>query len=110
MQEIKNFEDLRNVVEQPKPILLDFYADWCGPCRAQLPVVEKLAERYADDFVIHKVNVDKARDVAAEFNIRSIPALFFIQNKEVKEGLVGFHSEAQLEAKIQNYLAVNAGQ
>lgn len=105
MKEIKNIQELINTIEQPKPVLLDFYADWCGPCRTQLPVVEKLAERYAEDFVIQKVNVDKAPDVAGEFNVRSIPALFFIKDKQIVEGLVGYQSESVLDSKIQGHLA-----
>jgi len=106
MKSIKNVEDFRQIVEQDKPILLDFYADWCGPCKAMLPTVEKLAEEYKDDFVIAKVNVDQNQELAAHFQVRSIPALFFIQGKELKEKLVGAQSRTTLENKIQQYSAV----
>ena len=101
MKEITKVKELITIIEQDKPILLDFYADWCGPCRTLMPVVERLAERYEKDFVIRKINVDKAPELAAEFNVRSIPALFFIKDQAVQEGMVGYHTEAALESKIK---------
>ena len=103
MKEIKNLNEYNQVVESGKPVLLDFFADWCGPCRVLLPTVEKLAEKHADDFVIAKVNVDKNPELAQQFGVRSIPALFFVQDGKVQEGLVGLQSEALLESKIQQY-------
>jgi len=103
MKEIKNLEDFKNVVESGKPVLLDFYADWCGPCRALLPTVEKLANKHADNFEIVKVNVDKNRELAQQFQVRSIPALFFIKDGKVQERLTGVQMESALEAKIQTY-------
>ena len=104
MKSINNVRELDALVQQPKPVLLDFYADWCGPCKALLPTVEKLADKYEGDFEIRKVNVDESPELAARFQVRSIPALFFIQNGKVKEGLVGYQSEAVLEQKINDYL------
>ncbi len=106
MKQIKNFEDFEAIKNQDKPVLLDFYADWCGPCQALLPTVEKLASKYEDDFLIRKVNVDQFRELSAQFEVRSIPALFVLKDGEVKESLVGFKSESQLESIIQNHLAV----
>ena len=103
MKEIKNFKEFEKVIENGKPVLLDFYADWCGPCRALLPTVEKLAEKHSEDFEIVKVNVDNNAELAQHFGVRSIPALFFIKDKEVVEKLVGVQTEAALEAKIQSY-------
>jgi len=103
MKEIKNVADFNNIIESGKPVLLDFYADWCGPCRALLPTVEKLAEKHADNFEIVKVNVDKNQELAQKFQVRSIPALFFIKNGKVQERLTGVQLESALEAKIQAY-------
>ena len=105
MKQIKNFEEFEALKNQDKPVLLDFYANWCGPCQALLPVVEKLASKYEDDFLIRKVNVDQFRELSAQFEVRSIPALFVLKDGEVKESLVGFKSESQLESIIQNHLA-----
>ncbi len=104
MKEIKNVEDFKNIIDSGKPVLLDFYADWCGPCQALLPTIEKLAEKHSDNFEIAKVNVDQNQELAMHFQVRSIPALFFIQDGEVKEQLVGYQGESALEEKIQGYL------
>lgn len=103
MKEIKNVEEFKNIIDSGKPVLLDFYADWCGPCQALLPTIEKLAEKHNDHFEIAKVNVDTNRDLAQQFGVRSIPALFFIQDGKVVEQLSGVQSEHVLETKIQNY-------
>jgi thioredoxin len=106
MKSIKNVAEYQAVVESGKPVLLDFYADWCGPCQILLPTVEKLSEKYADEFVIAKVNVDENPELAQQFGVRSIPALFFVQNGEVKESLVGVQTETSLDKKIQEYALV----
>lgn len=103
MREVANIQDYNAIVKGNKPVLLDFYADWCGPCQTLLPVVEKLATKHESDFVIAKVNVDNNRELAQKFGVRSIPALFFIQNGEVKEHLNGVQSEAVLDSKIHQY-------
>ena len=105
MKEIKNLQEFKDIMAAEKPVLLDFYADWCGPCQALLPTVEKLAEKHKDDFEIVKVNVDQNRALAQHFKVRSIPALFFIQGGEVKEHLSGVQTEAVLDKKIHAYLA-----
>ncbi len=103
MREVANIEDFNTIVKGNKPVLLDFYADWCGPCQSLLPTVEKLAAKHESDFVIAKVNVDNNRELAQKFGVRSIPALFFLQSGEVKEHLGGVQSESVLESKIQQY-------
>ena len=103
MKEIKNVADFKSIIETGKPVLLDFYANWCGPCRALLPTVEKLAETHAEDFEIVKVNVDTNRELAQQFGVSSIPALFFLKDGEVQERLVGVQTESVLESKIQQY-------
>ena len=103
MKEIKSIKDFNEVVKSDRPVLLDFYADWCGPCVALLPTIEKLAAKYEGDFVIAKVNVDKNPEIAKQFSIRSIPALFFIKDQAVQEKLIGGQSEDVLESKIQSY-------
>lgn len=103
MKEIKNIEDFKSVINSGKPVLLDFYADWCGPCRALLPTVEKLADKHRDHFEIAKVNVDLNGELAQHFGVRSIPALFFLKDGQVQEQLSGVQTEATLESKIQSY-------
>lgn len=103
MKEIKNLNEFQEIIQSDKPILLDFYANWCGPCIALLPTVEKLAAKHQDNFIIAKINVDTNKELAQKFAIRSIPALFFIKDGEVKERLVGGQTEQVLESKIQSY-------
>lgn len=104
MKEIKDVKAFEALVSQDKPVLLDFYADWCGPCQALLPTVEKLAEKYENDFEIRKVNVDKNPQLAQQFKVRSIPALFVLKDKKVEKALVGLQSEHALEQVIQEFL------
>lgn len=103
MRKINNVSEFQAIAAQNKPILLDFYADWCGPCRMQLPIVEELADKYSDEFIMAKVNVDEVGELAQEFGVRSIPSLFFLQGGEIKERLVGIQTAATLEKKIESY-------
>jgi len=103
MLKINSIAEFQEIVKGDKPILLDFYADWCGPCQALLPVVEKLAVKHKSDFIIAKVNVDKNPELSQQFAVRSIPALFFIQDGETKESLSGLRAERELEEKILHY-------
>ena len=104
MKEIKDIKAFEALVNQDKPILLDFYADWCGPCQTLLPTIEKLAEKYEKDFEIRKINVDKNPQLAQQFKVRSIPALFVVKDKKVEKSLVGLQSEHALEKIIQEFL------
>lgn len=103
MQTISNKDDYQKLLDSGKPMLLDFYADWCGPCKVMLPIVDRLADEHKDSFSIAKVNVDKNRELAQEFGVRSIPALFFLKDGEIVERLTGVQSAASLEKKIQTY-------
>lgn len=100
MKTIQNIEDFNAVMSQGKPVMLDFYADWCGPCQALLPTVDKLSKEYEGKIEIQKVNVDQNRELAMKFGIRSIPALFFIENEEVRDKVVGAIPEAQIRQKL----------
>ncbi|MCL4110088.1 UNVERIFIED_CONTAM: hypothetical protein GTU68_057318 [Idotea baltica] len=84
--------------------MLDFYADWCGPCQSLLPTVEKLAEEFKDKVEIVKINVDDQQEIASKFQVRSIPALFFMQGNKVKASHKGGASEITLRKKIKALL------
>ncbi len=103
MKELKNLTEYNEFINEGKPVLLDFYADWCGPCKVLLPTVEKLADRHSEDFNIAKVNVDTNPELAQQFGVRSIPALFFLQDGKVVDQMVGIQTESSLDAKIQAY-------
>jgi thioredoxin 1 len=104
MKTIENNSDYEKVINQEKPVLLDFYADWCGPCQSLLPTVEKLSEEYEGKVEIQKVNVDQNRDLAIKYGVRSIPALFFIKDTEIVERLNGVVSESTLKGKLEALL------
>ena len=106
MKAIANIQEFQKVIDQDKPVLLDFYADWCGPCQALLPTVERLAEKYKEDFIVRKINVDKNPQLAQQFKVRSIPALFILKDKEIQEKFVGMQSEQALDKLIQAQLQV----
>ena len=105
MREIKNISDYRNLVHSDKPILIDFYADWCGPCQAQLPILEKFAANNEGTIEVAKVNVDHNSDLAQQYGVRSIPALFFIQDNKVVERFVGIQSEKKLQDTFEGLLS-----
>jgi thioredoxin len=87
-----------------KPAIVDFYASWCGPCRAISPVLEELAKEYGDNIVIYKVDVDASRDIAQAFGIRSIPAVLFIPMKGEAQMTVGGRSKEDFKKQIDTIL------
>ena len=86
------------------PAIIDFYADWCGPCRKTAPVLEKLANDYDGQLLVYKINVDQERDLASAFRVSSIPALLFIPMEGKPMMQVGALSEAQFKKIIGKYL------
>lgn len=85
-------------------LLIDFYADWCGPCQALHPTLEKVAEQMNNKAVIAKVNVDNSPDLAGEFGVRSIPALFFVKKGKIVAKAVGMQSAPELINKLNEII------
>lgn len=85
-------------------VLLDFWAPWCGPCRMISPVLENLAEEFKDKAKICKINVDEESNLAIEYGVRSIPAIFILKDGEIKDSLIGATSKEVLAEKINKIL------
>ncbi len=92
-----NFEEIKN---SEKPVLLDFYADWCGPCRMVSPVIDEIAEE-RDDIVVGKVNVDEEEELAGQFGVFSIPTLVVIKGGKVVSQEAGAKPKAQIIALVE---------
>ena len=96
-----SFNDL---LAQGKPMVVDFWATWCGPCRKVSPYIEQLAEKYDGQVIVGKVDVDENDELAVQFRIQSIPTILFIKGGEVVDRQVGAAPLAMLEEKLQKLL------
>ena len=85
------------VLEQTKLVLVDFWAEWCGPCKQIAPTLEELAEKYSENLSVCKVDVDANRELALQYNVRSIPSLMIFKNGEMVDSLIGAVSLEELE-------------
>lgn len=97
-----NFE--AEVIKSDLPVLVDFYADWCGPCRMQGPIVEELAAELAGQAKIGKLNIDLNSAIAEKYGVMSIPTLIIFKAGEVKQTLVGLQGKEGLTAELKKYL------
>ncbi|MFA6807941.1 MAG: thioredoxin [Eubacteriales bacterium] len=91
---LQNWEE--KVIGADKPVLVDFWASWCGPCRMVGPVIEELSDDYAGKVVVGKVNVDEEGDISGKYGIMSIPSIFIFKDGKVVDKVVGFKSKADL--------------
>jgi len=94
-----NFE--REVTRSDKPVLVDFWAEWCGPCKLISPLLDEIAREKADSVKIAKVNVDENQSLSSKFNIRAIPSLLFFKNGQLRDQITGMTSKKDLLSRIE---------
>ncbi len=94
-----NFES--EVLKSNIPVLVDFWAIWCGPCKMLSPIVSEIAEEYDGKIKVGKVNVDEEQELAMQFKIASIPTLILFENGRIKNTLIGYHTKDQLKQSLE---------
>jgi thioredoxin 1 len=94
-----NFE--REVTRSDKPVLVDFWAEWCGPCKLIAPLLDEIAREKADAIKVAKVNVDKNQSLSSKYNIRAIPSLLFFKNGQLRDQVTGMASKKDLLSRIE---------
>lgn len=99
-----NSDNFNELLSGDQLVVIDFWAPWCGPCRALSPIIEELAEEYKDKAVIGKCDTDENNDIAVQFGVRSIPMLVFLKGGEVKDTLVGLVKKQDIVERINQYL------
>ncbi len=98
----ENFDT--EVLKSNKPVLVDFWAEWCGPCRMIAPLLDELHDEFKDKAIVGKVNVDSESDISAKYGITSIPTLLFFKNGEIVDKHMGTASKTQLEEKLNSLI------
>ncbi|NQY82818.1 MAG: thioredoxin [Alphaproteobacteria bacterium] len=93
-----------DVLNNTKPVLLDFWAEWCGPCKAITPILEEVAGEYAGRVEIKKINIDQNPDTPSEYGVRGIPTLMLFENKVLKDSIIGGVSKGQLSKWLDERL------
>jgi len=105
IQQLNN-SNFESTIKNNEVVLVDFYADWCGPCKALHPTLESLAQDFEGKAIISKINVDTNPELAQKFQVRAIPALFFFQNGELIERQAGAQTKASLSKNLNELVAV----
>ncbi|MDD3626152.1 MAG: thioredoxin [bacterium] len=94
----------KEVIQSEIPVMVDFWADWCGPCKMIAPAVEELSQEYSGKVKVFKVNVDQDRELSIKFNIVSIPTILFFKGGEIADSVIGAVPKSQLKSKLDQLL------
>jgi thioredoxin 1 len=108
VSEVNDAEFESQVLKSDTPVLVDFWAAWCGPCRALAPIVDQVATEYQGKLKVMKMDVDRNNVTPSRYGIRGIPALLIFKGGQVAEQIVGYVPKAQIDQKLQKVVTVNA--
>lgn len=99
-----NSNNYEEVLASGKPVVIDFWAEWCGPCRMIAPIIDELSAEYADKVTVCKCDVEESDDIAAKYSVRNIPTIVFLKDGQLVDKQVGACSKSDLAAKIEKLL------
>ena len=102
--EFKEVSFKEDVLDSNKPVLVDFWAEWCGPCKMLTPTIDEIATEYIDAAVVGKLNVDENPNIAAEYGIRSIPSLLFFKDGKVQQQIMGAVAKSDIANALDNII------
>jgi len=104
MEKVVTNDNFQELISGSLPVVVDFWATWCGPCRVLSPTVDEIAEEYEGKAVVAKCNVDDCQDVAMQYRVMSIPTLLYFKDGQLADKTVGLVSKADIEARLQKLI------